>query len=79
MFFDDPLNNRQSNPCPLEFLRTVQALEYTKQTIVISHIKPDAVIADKIDNLLVQLAPANFNFGMNSFLGKFKRIRKKVE
>ena len=78
MTLDDALNNRQPYACAFKFF-TMKALEDTEKLVIISHIEPDTIILQTIDNLVCIAITADFNDARFSVLCKLDGIREKVD
>ena len=76
---NDPLHNRQANAGALKFIGAVEALEDAKQLAHITHVKSGAVVAHKIDALVLLKFAADFNDRRMAVTGVFERVGKQVD
>jgi hypothetical protein len=47
MAMRDPLDGRQADAGAFKVLRRVKALEHTEQFVDVSHVEPDAIVANE--------------------------------
>lgn len=80
MPLDNPPHISQPNPGAFKFINPVQTLKDAKELVGISHVKTDAVIADKKDPLgLLARLTTDFDFRLRTASGKFQGIREEVD
>jgi len=71
---DDPLYRGQTDAGAGKLVHPVQTLEGAEEYAGVSHVKADAVIADKEDLFTVYCSAANFNPGVYFFGAKLLSI-----
>ena len=75
---DDALHRRQPYSRPLEFARTMQALEGAKELPGVGHIEPDAVVSREVRRGAVGFRNAELDPGPRSCLNAPNKTRWRV-
>src|SRR5450756_1084962 len=76
---DDALHDGQANPRAFKILRPVEPLEHAKQLVHILHIKPNTVVAHKINIFAVFARATNLHDGRCPVTGVLDRVGLQVD
>src|SRR5882724_12844771 len=79
MAMHNSLDNGQTHPGSFELLLAVQPLENTEEFIGVFHVKPRAVVFDKINPLIPLLPPTHFDYRLFIRASEFAGIGQKVD
>src|SRR4051812_38046256 len=78
MPIDDALNCRETDSTSLEFICGVQSLESSEELLSVTHIKPNSVVAHKINIFPNSGLAAAFDYRERLVSSKFDRVCEQI-